>query len=240
MRIIKCQTNRENKRVGPKATSRESDASRSSIPAIETADDAGGNGAFAQRLPVERRTHAIAIRIKGHMLRSNFLLTSAATTLAEPILGAPAHAAGAVGDTSSAIHVTIPVVLERADVAFNMEHLAFAGDMPVGISHIGMMLDRFEGTSTPHVMIAIFHGPAGYMMLNDASYDGVRKTLTGNPYKEPLARLVGRGVKLEMCAMSMKAMGWTNPQLLPNVGVNTGAEIRLVQLNQMGYTILHP
>ncbi len=174
------------------------------------------------------------------MQRSKFLLTTAATTLAEPILGAPARAAGAAGDASSGIHVTIPVVLERADVAFNMEHLAFAGDMPVGISHMGLMLDRFEGASTPHAMVAIFHGPAGYMLLDDVSYDAVRKTHTGNPYKEPLARLVGRGAKLEMCAMTMKAMGWTNAQLLPNVGVNTGAEIRLVQLNRMGYTILHP
>ena len=174
------------------------------------------------------------------MQRSHFLLSAAVVPIADTISAGAARAAETVADAPSGIHVTIPVSLKRADVGFNMEHLAFAGDMPVGISHMGFMMDHFDRTSTPFSMIAIFHGPAGYILLADAKYDAIRKTQTGNPYQGPLAKLHARGVRLEMCAMTMKAMGWTNDELLPNVGVNTGAEIRLVQLTQMGYTILHP
>lgn len=175
------------------------------------------------------------------MQRSHFLMSAAVSAAAvEPMTRRTALAGEEVAEVPSGIDVTIPVSLKRADVAFNMEHLAFAGDMPVGISHMGLMMNQFTRTATPFAMIAVFHGPAGFMLLDDAQYDAVRKTLTGNPYKTPLAKLSARGAKLEMCAMTMKAMGWTNAELLPNVGVNTGAEIRLVQLDQMGYTILHP
>jgi len=36
------------------------------------------------------------------------------------------------------IHVDIPVVLKNANVVFNMDHLAFAGDLPVGINYIAL------------------------------------------------------------------------------------------------------
>ena len=174
------------------------------------------------------------------MERNKFLFLGAAVAAAaEPVLATAASAAAGSG-LPPGIHVDIPVALKQANVAMNMEHLAFAGDMPVGISHAGLMMNHFDQTSTPYNMIAVFHGPAGYMLLDDAAYDGVRKTHTGNPYKAPLANLVSRGVKLEMCAMTMKAFGWTNAELLPNVKVNAGAEVRLVQLAQMGYGIVHP
>ncbi len=45
----------------------------------------------------------------------------------------PAFAAApADGNAQPAIHVDIPITLKHANVVFNMDHLAFAGDMPVG------------------------------------------------------------------------------------------------------------
>ena len=35
--------------------------------------------------------------------------------------------------------VDIPVVLEKANVVFNMDHLAFAGDLPVGINYMHLL-----------------------------------------------------------------------------------------------------
>ena len=174
------------------------------------------------------------------MQRSHFILGAAVVPIADTISAGAARAADAVAEAPSGIHVTVPVSLKRADVGFNMEHLAFAGDMPVGLAHMSLMMDQFDRTSTPYSMVAVFHGPAGYMLLADTKYDAIRKTQTGNAFQGPLTKLHARGVRLEMCAMTMKALGWTNDDLLPNVGVTTGAEIRLVQLTQMGYTILHP
>ena len=45
-----------------------------------------------------------------------------------------------------AIHIDIPVKLEKANVVFNMDHLAFAGDMPVGIKYMHLLANRFKET----------------------------------------------------------------------------------------------
>lgn len=169
------------------------------------------------------------------MERSIFLAGTAAVASL-----APAQVSAEAMPADSGIHVDIPVALSSAKVAVNMEHLAFAGDMPVGLAHMGLMMDHFNQTQTPYTMIAVFHGPAGYMLLDDAAYDAFRKTRTGNPYKAPIAALVKRGVNFEMCAVTMKAFGWTNSQLLPVAKVNAGAEVRLVQLQQTGFVAVHP
>lgn len=174
------------------------------------------------------------------MERSTFLAAATAGTALLPGTAYAAAAASPDAGSPPGIHVDIPVALKNALVAVNMEHLAFAGDMPVGITHMGLMIDHFKQTNSPYTMIAVFHGPAGYMLLDDRPYDQVRKGTAGNPYKSALMALVGRGVALEMCAVTMKAFGWTNAQLLPVAKVNAGAEVRLVQLQQMGYVAVHP
>ena len=40
---------------------------------------------------------------------------------------------------ADAIHIDIPVVLKEANVVFNMDHLAFAGDLPVGINYMHLL-----------------------------------------------------------------------------------------------------
>ena len=42
------------------------------------------------------------------------------------------------------IVVEIPVVLEKANVVFNMDHLAFAGDVSVGINYMRLLTNRFR------------------------------------------------------------------------------------------------
>ncbi|MCX5824292.1 MAG: hypothetical protein NTY86_12515 [Deltaproteobacteria bacterium] len=80
------------------------------------------------------------------------------------------------------IHVDIPVVLEKANVVFNMDHLAFAGDLPVGINYMYLLANRFKEMKTKGQIIGVFHGDAAYMTLNDEAYNAYRKVTTGNPY----------------------------------------------------------
>ncbi len=140
----------------------------------------------------------------------------------------------------SMIHIDIPVTLKKANVVFNMDHLAFDGDMPVGIKYMHLLANRFKELGTEGQIIGIFHGEAAYMTLNDRTYNAYRKVSTGNPYKDLISQLIKQGVQIEECAVSMKAHGWGNEDLLPAVKVNTGAVGRLTQLMQEGYVQIQP
>jgi len=138
------------------------------------------------------------------------------------------------------IHIDIPVTLKQANVAFNMDHLTFDGDMPVGIKYMKLLSERFKEVGTKGQIIGVFHGDAAYMTLNDKTYNTYRKVNTGNPYKDLILQLIKQGVQIEECAVSMKSHGWVNEDLLPGVMVNTGAVGRLIQLTQEGYVQLQP
>ena len=139
-----------------------------------------------------------------------------------------------------AIHVDIPVVLKKANVVFNIDHLAFAGDLPVGINYMHLLATRFKELETKGQIIGVFHGDAAYMTLNDKAYNAYRKVSTGNPYRGLIAELLTHGVQIEECAFSMKNHKWGNEDLLPGVKVNKGAVSRLTQLIQEGYVQIQP
>ena len=162
-------------------------------------------------------------------------------------LGVPALAAAlaaalpaASGGQERAIRIDIPVKLERVSVVFNMDHLAFQGDYPVGMKYMHLLAQRLKETGAKGQIVAVFHGEAAYMTLSDRSYNAHRKVSTGNPFKKLIADLVAEGVQVEECAVSMRGNGWTNDDLLPDVKVNTGAVGRLVQLAQQGYAQIQP
>lgn len=139
-----------------------------------------------------------------------------------------------------AIRIDIPVVLEKADVVFNMDHLAFTGDMSIGMNYMRLLSNRFKEMNTTGHIIGVFHGDAAYLTLNDNAYNIYRKVSTGNPHKELIAELLKLGVQIEECAVSMKNHQWGNEDLLPGVKVNSGATGRLVQLSQAGYVQIQP
>ncbi len=175
-----------------------------------------------------------------HYMKVSRALTGA-VFLASLCLVSPLHAADtAVATATPQIHVDIQVKLKQAKVLFNMDHLAFAGDMPIGITYMHLLAAHLKETHTRGHIIGVFHGKAAYMTLDDASYDRFRHTTTGNPYKGAIAGLLKQGVQLEECAVSMKAHGWGNKDLLPGIKVNSGAVGRIVQLVQEGYVQIQP
>lgn len=138
------------------------------------------------------------------------------------------------------IRIDIPVVLKEARIVFNLDHLVFEGDEPTGLQFLKIMVPRFKENETKAEIIAIFHGNAGYMLLDDAKYNRVRNWLGGNPYKAQIANLIQQGVQIEECAETMRLKGWGNADLLPDVKVNAGANFRIVQLVQNGFVQLQP
>jgi intracellular sulfur oxidation DsrE/DsrF family protein len=138
------------------------------------------------------------------------------------------------------IRIDIPVVLKQAKIVLNLDHPAFEGDEPTGLQFLRIMTQRFAADATQASLVAIFHGDAGYMGLDDAAYDRVRHWQGGNPYKAQIAALQQAGVQFEECAETMRLNHWRNADLLPGIKTNTGANFRLVQLVQEGYVAIQP
>jgi intracellular sulfur oxidation DsrE/DsrF family protein len=153
---------------------------------------------------------------------------------------APLSAQGASTQSEHTINIDVPVKLEKANVVFNMDHLAFSGDMPVGIKYMHLLANRFKEVGIRGQIIGIFHGDAAYMTLTDKVYNAYRNVGTGNPYKGLITELIKQGVQIEECAVSMKSHNWINKDLLPGIKVNTGAVGRLIQLVQEGYVQIQP
>jgi uncharacterized protein len=136
--------------------------------------------------------------------------------------------------------IDVPVVLKDAKIVFNLDHLAFEGDEPTGLRFMHAMMERFRTDHTDARIVAVFHGAAGYMLLNDPAYNRVRNWDHGNPYKDQIAALMRDGVEIEECGETMQDNHWYNSDLLPRVKVNSGANFRITQLVQQGFVQLQP
>ena len=161
-----------------------------------------------------------------------------ALLLLVPGLSAPVWAGEKTPD--EALQIEVPVPLKESKVVFNMDHPAFAGDQPIGLSQMKTIMQRYKAAEVPVRIVAVFHGQAGYMMLNDTAYDKARKLEKGNPFKEQIKALQAEGVQFELCVNTARNNGWVNADLLPGVKVNGGAMLRIVQLVQDGYVQLQP
>jgi intracellular sulfur oxidation DsrE/DsrF family protein len=167
-------------------------------------------------------------------------IRSLALTAALLMLGfagpAPAQNAPAAGE----LRIDVPVKLRPSRVIFNMDHPAFAADQSIGLNYMRLMLQNYRAANTQVEIIAVFHGAAGYMLLNDEAYNRNRRTDRGNPYKEIIAGLQRDDVQFEECGQTARTNGWGNADLLAGVKVNSGANLRLVQLQQDGWVQIQP
>ena len=150
---------------------------------------------------------------------------------------APACAGDAPAD---GIVIDVPVRLTSAKVVFNVDRRDFAGDEPVEFDFLRVMTADFAAVGTRPEIVAIFHGAAGYILLDDAKYNAVRNWTGGNPYKSQVLAAMASGVSIEECAQTMRDLGWTNADLIPGIKVNTGANLRIIELVQEGYVQIQP
>lgn len=138
------------------------------------------------------------------------------------------------------LRIDVPVSLRDSRVAFNMDHLAFNGDQSIGLTYMQLMLKNYQVSGAKLDIVAVFHGAVGYLLLDDAAYNKARKTNRGNPYKEQILDLQKQGVRFEECGQTARNNGWGNADFIPGVLVNAGANLRLVQLQQDGFIVIHP
>jgi len=136
------------------------------------------------------------------------------------------------------LHIDIPVKLSELKVAFSVAALAFEGDLPASIFHLQLTTSDVAEWKAASRIIAVFHTNAGHVTLNDSAYDADRMIATGNPYKNLVADLMGRGVQVELCGATAAIHHWGNADLLPGVKVNTDAMARMSQLAQDGFIVI--
>ncbi len=143
-------------------------------------------------------------------------------------------------DQERALHVDVPVQLKNSKIVFDMDHPVFAGDQPKGLTFMKGLLKSYKASEVPVHIVAVFHEAAAYMVLNDVAYDKARNAGRGNPYKDQIKALQDEGVEFELCANTARGNGWANADLLPGIKVNTGANLRLIQLMREGYIPIRP
>jgi intracellular sulfur oxidation DsrE/DsrF family protein len=143
------------------------------------------------------------------------------------------------------LHIDIPVKLDKANVVFDIGHLVLNGDMPFFLGDMDLLASDLARWNVKGEIIAVFHGDAAYLVLNDASYDANRHVKTGhpvnngNPYAKLIAGLMEQGVQIELCGATAAANHWVNKDLLPGVKVNTNAMVRVTELEQKGFTLIY-
>jgi hypothetical protein len=114
--------------------------------------------------------------------------------------------ADAQGD--QALHIDVPVKLEKANVVFDIGHLVLNGDMPFFLGDMDLLVTDLKSWNVKGEVIAVFHGDAAYLVLNDDAYNANRHVQTGhpvntgNPYAKLLKGLMDQGVQIELCGAS--------------------------------------
>ena len=83
--------------------------------------------------------------------------------------------------SDQALHIDVPVKLEKANVVFDIGHLVLNGDMPFFLGDMDLLASDLSNWNVKGEIIAVFHGDAAYLVLNDASYDANRRVQTGHP-----------------------------------------------------------
>ncbi len=97
------------------------------------------------------------------------------------------------------LHIDIPVKLADVKMLFSIGALQFEGDLPASVFHMQLIEDDIANWDAKSEVVAVFHTNAGHVTLHDSAYNADRGIATGNPYKDLVANLTKRGVKVELC-----------------------------------------
>jgi intracellular sulfur oxidation DsrE/DsrF family protein len=108
-----------------------------------------------------------------------------------------------------------------------------------GLLYPEKQFQRYEFLGVPkenYKLSVVLHGDAGKFLVNDEVYKKVTKSADPNPNKDQVAKLIGQGVSVELCIVTMQVNGWTENDLLPGVTIlGTGAYPRIIDLQYQGY-----
>ena len=108
------------------------------------------------------------------------------------------------GGAEAPLHIDIPVKLESAKVVMDVGHLVMVGDMPFFIGDLNILAADLKEWNVKGQIVAVLHGDAAHLILNDDTYNTNRHVKTGNPYGKLIAGLMQQGVQIELCGATAK------------------------------------
>ena len=138
--------------------------------------------------------------------------------------------------SNNQIIINIPVTHDKLFLAFSMDqNLNIFPPILKWTEHIIELTNKW-GTN-PREIIVIIHGPSCPVALNNENYKKIFNI--DSPYKSLVKKLMKDNVKFEICGYSMAINNWNNNMLIENVKVNTGAIMRIVQLENEGFNVVY-
>lgn len=96
------------------------------------------------------------------------------------------------------LHIDVAVKLKDVKTVYSIGALTFEGDLPASIFHLQLITNDIADANAESEVIAVFHTNAGHVTLHDIAYNADRNIATGNPYKELVADLMRRSVRIEL------------------------------------------
>lgn len=145
-----------------------------------------------------------------------------------------------VGAKEGSVVVDIPVKVRSADVVFNVGSTDKTGEAPIGLIPMEVLAKLHKKHGIKGELVAVFHEEAGRFLLTDEAYNKHCRVRTGNPAKALILKLMKLDLECELCSMEMERFSWTHESLLPGVKSTTQGLLRIIELEQQGYTHIIP
>jgi intracellular sulfur oxidation DsrE/DsrF family protein len=110
-------------------------------------------------------------------------------------------------------------------------HIADAATQALG----GLRNVKNHLDTDPKAQITVVtHAQGVDFLMQDA------KDRNGNPYEVAVQELVGRGVKFEVCEITLKNRGLKKDQFIGEAGFTPSGVVRLAKLQGQGYAYIRP
>lgn len=110
-----------------------------------------------------------------------------------------------------------------------------------GLFYVRKLIDTYAREGIPAGEVdfhVVYHGAGLHAVVNDTARARLTPEQTGNPNVAVLADLINRGVKIKICADTMRQKQVVAAELQPGVQPVVGAYPRLVDLQLQGYAYI--
>lgn len=137
---------------------------------------------------------------------------------------------------------TIPVVkTDNVKVVYHINTMEMKDGINKGVYYLTYILDHYSrlGVTDKNLsFIAVFYGDSSTALLKDEFYKKRNGRGGKNPNINALKELVDRGVDIELCGETARMREIKDAELLPNVKVNMGSYVRVIDLQSQGYAYI--
>lgn len=155
----------------------------------------------------------------------------------------PVYAAGAEVSPPTAHQRVIGISRhENIRVVYDVEDNVIEAGIGKALYYVRGLLQAYRALGVKsdqiHVSVVV-HGAAAYWLLKTGAYQkAVGDPFAFNPNEGIVQDLVGHGVSIELCRATMKAKGWTQPDVLPGVRIVHDGYTRIIDLENRGYAYI--